>query len=325
MKLKSLILPTLAIALLGSSCSMFHDDLEPCKQKVNIDLSFTHNMQGIDKYDSEVHCAQVLLYDGEGNLYGQYPYDPTGKLSLMLPPGDYHAIAYGGASCADTDVDFNVSLDSKHHYTSLETSVKGSRAAEVAKDLHSHFHAMGDFSVQGLDYGEVNHSMDLVKNTNRIDVELRYTDGRKISGSNFKVYLTADNAVTDHANNIVSLGEDVIYRPFDIGSRQSDTEINGVKPWLSVFKLSTNRLVPEVDMKVHIERAAWPEVFEVIDLNKYLEQLHKKELGNYAYADYLDRQDYYLIEAEIEPDVDKLTIVSLKINNWTMVLNNFDF
>lgn len=303
---------------------MIHDDLEPCKQKANISLSFTNNMESRDKYAEQVHCAHVQLYDREGKLYGTYPYESDAKLSLMLPLGQYHVIAYGGASCDVTDVDFNHPVDQTHHYSTIETTIKGTRAAELAKDLHAYFHAMGDFTVQALDYGEVNHNLDLIKNTNRFDVELRYTDGSKIAANKFKVYLTADNAVTDHANNVVPQGQDVIYRPFSTTECQADKAVDGVKPWLGVYSLSTGRLTAGADMKVHIDRADNSKAVEIIDLDKYLTQLHKKELGSYTYQQYLDRQDTYLVEVEIEPDGDRLIIVSLKINKWNMVLNDYE-
>lgn len=311
--------------MLGTSCSMFHDDLDPCKQKANINLTFTKNMQGSDLYDSEVHCAQVLLYDSEGNLYGHYPYNPDEKLSIMLPPGNYHAVAYGGAVCGDADIEFNLPVNQAHQYTSLETSIKGTRGGELAKDLHNHFHAMGDFTVQSLDYGEVNHTLDLVKNNKNIQVILQYTDGRKITGTNFRVYITGDNTLTDHANNIIKTGTETTYRPFDIANRQADEEVDGVKPYESVFSLSTGKMTEDTDMVIHIERAAWPEVFETINIAAKLKDLPQTLPGNLSLKDYLERQDTWTFHATIEPDIDKITIISLKINGWNMVLNDYDF
>lgn len=311
--------------MLGTSCSMFHDDLDPCKQKVNFNIVFDKNMQGLDQFDSKVHCAKVLLYDNEGNFYGEYDYDKTDKLSLMLPPGDYHAIAYGGVSCTESDVVFNIPTSDNHHFTTLETSIKGTRSTEVSKDLHDYFHALGDLLVKSLDYGEVNHTFHLTKNTNRFRLELMYTDGRKINANNFKVYLTADNAVTDHANNVIKQGSDVVYRNYQSGNEQTDVVIDGNKAWHSWFEIATGRLTEDTNVRLHIDRAAWPDVFVDMPLLEYLKEVKKKELSDASLQEYLDRQDEWTLTFTIEPDIDQFTVVSLKINNWNMVINGFDF
>ncbi|MDE5888337.1 MAG: FimB/Mfa2 family fimbrial subunit [Muribaculaceae bacterium] len=324
MKLHKIIIPAIALVML-SSCSMLHDDLEPCRQKVNINLCYTKNMQSIDQFNDKVHCAKVLLYDSDGNFYGQYDYDNVGKLSVVLPPGNYHTIAYGGMACDESDFDFNISLNDAHHYSSLETYIKGTRATESSKDLHDHFHAVGDFTVRAVDTGEVNTTLDLTKNTNRFRVELMYEDGSKISASNFNCYITADNAVTDHSNAVVAQGEDITYRPYQTGAGQTDEDADGHKAWMAWADITTGRLTEDSAIGLHVDRAAYPDVFIDIPLIEYLEHVRQKELGNMSLQEYLDRQDHWTLTFTIQPDIDQFTIVSLKINNWNMVLNDYDF
>ncbi|MDE6805260.1 MAG: FimB/Mfa2 family fimbrial subunit [Muribaculaceae bacterium] len=322
MKLKNLILPAITVVML-SSCSMFHDELEPCRQKANIRLSYTKNVEGTDKFNEQVHCAKVLLYDGSGTYMGQYDYDAAaGGISVSLPAGNYHAVAYGGMGCDEADFLFADPLSEGHKYSSLMTYLNGTRAGESSKDLHDHFHSTGDFTVAGLDTGEVSTVLDLTKNTNRFRVELMYEDGSAITANDFICTITADNAVTDYANNVVAQGEDVVYRAHTTGIGTAETGEGDVPMAWSAF--TTGRLTADSNITLHVDRTAWPDKTLDLPLIEYLKEVYKHEMTTGTLQDYLDRQDTWNVSVTVQPDHGRVVVVTLKINDWKLVISGFD-
>lgn len=322
MKLKNLILPAISMALLGS-CSMFHDDLPQCRQKVTVRLNYTRNVDGTDKFDEQVHCAKVLLYDGDGVFIDQYDYDSTEGLSVTLPAGNYHAVAYGGMGCDRADFLFSNPLEEGHNYTSLETYLSGTRAAESAKDLHDHFHAMGDFMVKNTDVGEVSATFDMTKNTNRFRVEISYNDGMPVGTGDFSCVMTADNGVTDHKNDIVAQGEAITYRAHSEGTGTTENASGDMVPGIWE-EFTTGRLTNDMDVHLRIV-PSWGSNTIDLPLIDYLDEIRRKDLGDMSLQDYLDRQDRWTIKITVEPNNHLAVVVSVKINDWKVVVNGYDF
>lgn len=320
MKHKSLILSSILAAGL-CSCSMIHDDnLEPCRQQAVIQLAFTRNLQGTDAYDEQVHCATVLVYDENGNFVEKF--DATGRpvITTGLLPGNYHAVAYGGMNCDEADFLFNIPTGEAHSYTSLETFINGTRAGESSKNLHAHFHGTADFTVRALDYGNADASIDFTKNTNNIRVELKYADNMPVAEQDFDVYITADNVVTDHQNALVPQGQDVTYRPFDNGTGTDD---NGVPTAWTEF--STGRLTGDCNATLHVVRRYDGQEVVTLPLPAKLNTIRDKELPGATLQEYLDRQDRWTIDFTLDHIVDQYMVIDLKINNWTVVINDYDF
>ncbi|MDE5552392.1 MAG: FimB/Mfa2 family fimbrial subunit, partial [Muribaculaceae bacterium] len=159
MKLNSYILTLLGAAAL-TSCSAVYEDLEPCPTGADVRLTYCNNMQATDLYDTHVHCAKLLLYNAEGKFVSEYDYTAAPTLSLDLPVGHYYAIAYGGMTCEDASYQFGSNLEQNHHYTTLETYLKGSRAV-IADKLHTHFHGFGEFTISDTDLAHISTTIDL--------------------------------------------------------------------------------------------------------------------------------------------------------------------
>lgn len=314
MKLNSYILTLLGAAAL-TSCSAVYEDLEPCPTGADVRLTYCNNMQGSDLFDSHVHCAKLLLYNGEGNFIGEYDYDGGPTMGLDLPVGHYYAIAYGGMSCEDAAYLFSNPLEENHHYTTVETYLRGTRS-ELADNLHSHFHGRGEFTVSDEDLTHIATTIDLTKNTNNFHVVLRYSDGTPISASDFDCYITADNSVLDHANNIVAQGTPLTYKPYSYDSTRADNILRA--------NFTVGRLQNGCDATLRVIPANSSMQGITLDLLKYLDQIKGNDLPGASLDDYLDRQDDWTIEFILNRESDKLFGLTFKINDWTLVINKFD-
>lgn len=88
-----------------TSCSEVYDDLEECPQGVVLRFVFDHNLEFANAFPSQVDCLSLFIFDREGNLVerrvetSSVLQDEDWRMTLDLPAGDYHAVAYGGLEC----------------------------------------------------------------------------------------------------------------------------------------------------------------------------------------------------------------------------------
>ncbi|MDE6027332.1 MAG: FimB/Mfa2 family fimbrial subunit [Muribaculaceae bacterium] len=326
MKLKNFILSALSGTIL-CSCSAVYETGDLCPQGAKVNLTFCNNMQEKDLYPAEVHCAKLLLYNGEGNFCGEYEYDKGNTINIDLPVGSYHAIAYGGMSCEDADVAFVNPISAPHSYSELQTYLKDTRADRISRNLHPHFHGAADFTVslEDMDYTPV--AIDLTKNTNAIRVVLKYADGTEIDPGNFNFTVAADNAVSDHANAIVKQGRDVIYTPYLTGSESAEGKSpsrNGEDGQSAWADISVARLTADSKAQLKVTPKGSTEPSVDIELISYIEKIKNLDTGTGSLQDYLDRQDSWVLEFNLEPETDRFSGLTFKINNWEMVINSFD-
>ncbi|MDE5773519.1 MAG: FimB/Mfa2 family fimbrial subunit [Muribaculaceae bacterium] len=314
MKLKQNILTLLCVGVL-TSCSAVYEDLDPCPTGADVRLTYNNNMQGSDLFDQAVHCAKLLLYDQDGNFIGEYDYNGGNTMGLDLPVGSYHAIAYGGMTCEDAAYSFTNALETGHHYSTIATYLNGTRA-EVSDQLHHHFHGMADFTITEEDLTHIATSIDLTKNTNAIHLVLKYADNSPIRANYFTYTITADNALLDHANNIVKQNDAVVYHPYGFDTTRAEENI--VKANFAV-----GRLQSDIDTHLTVKTRYGDTVLD-LDLMKYLAQVKELELKDASLDEYLDRQDEWTLEFTLQPEDDKIAGLTFKINDWEIIINNFN-
>ncbi|MDE6559336.1 MAG: FimB/Mfa2 family fimbrial subunit [Muribaculaceae bacterium] len=319
MKLTDIFLSAIAAVAL-TSCSAVYDDLDPCPQGVDMTLTFTRNMNWEDQYDTRVHCAKIRLYDQKGNFFGEYDVDGN-MANLELPVGKYHAIVYGGMSCENASFDFSHSAADAHHYSALETFIKGTRSPESTLQLHSQFHGTGDFEVKWDDLRHREHTIDLTHNVNNFKILLSYSDASEIKPEEYEVTITADNAVTDHSNNVVKQGEDVTYHPYAEGEIADGKKVDGTPAPNAYLDLSIGRLTTDSNATLHVVRKEDGASMLEIRLVDVLEEIMGKDSKATSLQDYLDRQDAWTLEFTIDP---KPSFTTIKVNDWLVVINKWD-
>lgn len=317
MKLNFIALSSIFFAAMCASCSAVYEALDPCPQGANVRLTFCNNLSGDDKFDEQVHCAKVLLYDEAGEFVSAHDLNGS-TTSVALEPGKYHAIAYGGMSCEESDFEFSHDLNAPHNYNDLQSWLKGTRAPESTKKLHDHFHGMGDFTISEDDMDFISTSIDLTKNTNSFRIELVYSDGSPIKASAFDYTITADNAVADHKNSVVEQGEEVTYRPHAEGETE---EANGIN--VAWADLSVAHLMGNSKARLSVTNSAKESVVN-LKLIEYLDKIRQLDAGNIGLQSYLDRQDSWTLRFTLDPEKDLLISLTIKINNWSVIINDFD-
>ncbi len=314
----------LAAAALGlASCDAVYEDLEPCPKGADVTLTYTRNLLNVDAYAAKVHCANLLLYNDQGYLVGNYPYNGAATLSLDLPAGRYHAIAYGGMHCDDSHFDYSKDVNGTHSYPGLYTFIKGTRAGEVSDNLHSHFHGTADFEVPEDAAGHVPSTISLTKNTNNFRVVFQYEDGSPITPNDFNYWLTADNATLSHDNKIIPSGAETTYRPYETGTFTGLHIATGGECANAYADLSTSRLEPSTAAILHVTTAAGDKVMD-LDLIRYLNMIRANEMRSGSLQDYLDCQDMWTLVFMLDPQTNQLAGLQFKVNDWILNLANSD-
>lgn len=323
MRLHNILLSAIAIGAL-SSCSALYEDLDPCPHGVDIVTRFTLNMDGVDKCEELVHCTQLLIYGTDGKFYGVYDVEGDSK-SIELPVGNYRAIAYGGMSCSESSYDYSHDFSGEpHHYTELETFIKGSRAVESSTRLHSQFHGVTTFTVSEEDMQHVLATIDLTHNTNNVRVLLSYSDASQVMASDFDVYITADNAVMGHDNSVKTQGEDVIYRPYADGVIAEGATTSGAPAPNTYLDLSIGRLTADSNATLHIVRKSDGKEIWKANLPEYFGKVLEQDTKSMSLQDYLDRKYEWTMEYTLDPETDLLFGLTIKVNGWIIILNRFD-
>lgn len=326
----NIFLSIVAVAAL-SSCSAIYEDLEPCPKGADISLSFSNNMEGVDTYSKHVHCAKLLLYDADGNFYADYDAEDGQKL-VDLPAGKYQILAYGGMGCQDASYGFGQEIPEPHHISRMHTFLKATRAVGESSDkLHGQYHGLGEFEVKEDDLERVPVTVDLTRNTNTFRILLSYVDGSPIKASDFKFYITADNAVSDHENNIVRQGDDVVYRSYKDGETATGMILNGQPEYMAWAEISIGRLTENSNATLHIDQANDGQE-SVVDLPlvQYLRWIREYDLSDAnldTYIDmgtYLDLQDSWTLTFMLDPNTKKIAGLTIKINKWEVILNQMD-
>lgn len=335
MKLSSIIRATAALCATAAitSCGAVYEDLDSCKPNpagVDVKLVYERNLPGGDAFAKAVHCATLHLFNEQGRYIGSFPSEGN-MVSLDLPAGRYHAIAYGGMSCSDASYNFASVPSEVSHYNEVQTILNGTRATSVWADkLHPHFHASADITVADTE-GHSQVVMGLTKNTNNLRVVLQHNDGSAVDPDDFEFSITADNSTMSHDNSVVSTGNDVTYRKwtsgtipmgFIVGETQDET-----KPVMDAYaEIHFGRMDTTKDSPVlHVVRKDGNKEIIKIPLTTYFRMIKSEELKEVSFQDYLDMQDQWSIVFNLDSKTELWVGFTIKINDWIVNINDFEF
>lgn len=324
-----------ASAALLTSCGAVYEDLDPCPKGADVTLVYDYNMLKSDVFKTAAHCPTLHVYDAEGNYVDSHAHGNNQTLSLDLPAGRYHVIAYDGMDCADASFVYGPELLGNHHYSKATTVLKtNSRAgSESSAMLHDHYQAAGDITVEEDSPSREGLTLQMVKNTNNLRVVLQHVDGSDITASMFDFYVTADNAVMGHDNKVVKQGEDVTYRPWVTGEVASGMLIveQGKDPKQvqnAYAEISLGRIMADDSPVLHIdivdENGGTNDPVLALNLVEYIEMIKSRAFADMSTQEYLDRQDQYSMVFLIDPTTHRWVGLQIKVNDWDVVLNDWD-
>lgn len=347
----------LSLVCIGAtSCSEVYDDLEECPQGVVLRFVFDYNLEFANAFPSQVDCLSLFIFDREGNLVerrvetSSVLQDEDWRMTLDLPAGDYHAVAYGGLECDKASFSHTKAVESIKSLADLQVAVNsvhtGDEAARPASPLHDLFHGALDFTVtDGLDYDKA--TLYMMRDTNHIRIVLQHLDNTPVNDKDFRFEIVDDNTMFDHANNVLPNGT-VTYVPWTTGT--ANAGLNGLPgeesersgratgdPVQVAFaELSVSRLMyksgftwTQQDGKT--QRGPRLRILSLengrtvcdLPLNNYLLLLKSEALGKMDNQEFLDRAYRYNMVFFLDQD-NAWVRMNIIVDDWTVRINNVD-
>lgn len=221
-----------------TSCSGVYEDLEECNRGVVMRFVFDYNLEFANSFYSQVDCLTLFVFDENGNLVtrrvetSSVLQDEDWRMTLDLPAGRYHAVAYGGLECDKASFSFVRPAESVRKTEDLEVLINeeyiGEESERPDHKLHDLFHGALDFTVtEGLDYDQV--TLRMMRNTNNIRIVLQHIDYTPVDDKDFRFEIIDDNTHFNHENNILPEKE-VIYTPWISGTQIAGVDGRPVNP-----------------------------------------------------------------------------------------------
>lgn len=315
------------ILMMGLSCSTIFTSQEDCPKGVALRFIYDYNMEYANAFHSKVHCVSVYIFDEAGNhvttvaetsdILRQESY----RMPLVLDPGNYTLLAYGGLACPDRSFDI----------TNYGSKASGSHINDMYVNLQ-HDDFVSDESLHNLFYGaaalEISHvdefiekDVYMMKNTNNIRLVLQQANGKSLEADDFIFRITDDNSCMDKENAIVSKGL-VTYKPWTTGEFVVGTAEDGQTPVSVAFaELSTSRLTTGTSPKLTVQNVETGEYIINIPLNQYLLLLKSELYSQMGAQEFLDRESEWSLIFFLDDGLRWLN-TRIVINDWVVRLNH---
>lgn len=322
------------ILAVGLSCSTIFTNQEDCPRGVSLRFIYDYNMEYANAFHSKVHCVSVYVFDEAGNhvmTIGETSdvlRNEDYRMPVVLDPGNYTLLAYGGLACQDRSFDI----------TSYNAKASGSHINDMYVNL-KHDDFVSDQSLHHLFYGaadvEVSHEDEfletdvyMMKNTNNIRVILQQLNGDPLDIEDFTFSIVDDNTLFSYDNSLIPSGL-VTYKPWDLGQMSTGTmspegEEEDQDIVVAYAEFSTSRLVTSNSPRLIVKRADYESDIINIPLNNYLLLLKSSQYSDMGKQEFLDREsDWTLI---FFLDANRLWInTHIVINDWVVRLNHMEY
>lgn len=315
------------ILAVGLSCNTIFTNREDCPRGVSLRFIYDYNMEYANAFHSKVHCVSVYVFDESGNhvtTVGETAdilRDENYRMPLVLDPGNYTLLAYGGLACPDRSFDI----------TDYGSKASGSHINDMYVNLQ-HEDFVSDQSLHGLFYGavdiEVSHAdefiekdVHMMKNTNNLRLVLQQANGKSLDADDFIFTITDDNSYMDKTNAVIPKGL-VTYKPWTTGESIVGTAENGETPVSVAYaEFSTSRLTTGTSPKLLVRNAETGEDIINIPLNQYLLLLKSDLYSEMGSQEFLDRESEWSLIFFLD---DGLRWISTRIviNDWVVRINH---
>ena len=338
---KSLLGRTLAVLPLAgffSSCGLVWEDLDPCPSPV-LELRFVYdyNMEFANAFHNQVHCLSAWFFDSEGRLVTVEKVtdrdllaDESWRMHPDLPEGEYHVVAYGGMECGEASFLQTGEMSEGSHYSSLHVQLDNACLTEKdCRRLHNHYYGTADFTVDLRK--DTYATVEMMRNTNSIQVALQHLNGSPIDCEDFIFEITDDNNDFDHENNLLATGE-IRYKPWSKENRSTGMVPDGTQDFRAALaRFTTSRLVhgKETPAMLHVRRAKDGEtVFRVPLINYILLFKHDNTgagLDDMDDQEYLDRENVWNFVFFLDESKGDFWVSSrIIVNDWEVRMNETD-
>lgn len=315
------------ILAVGLSCSTIFTNQEDCPSGVSLKFIYDYNMEYANAFHTKVHCVSVYVFDETGNhvmTVGESSdvlSDEDYRMPLVLEPGNYTLLAYGGLACPDRSFDITSygSKASGSHINDMYVNLKH-EDFESDQSLHNLFYGSAELEVSHVDEF-IEQDVFMMKNTNNIRIVLQQANNRPLELDTFRFFITDDNSCMDKNNDIVPKGM-VSYKPWATGETTVGTAEDGETPINVLFaELSTSRLTTGTSPKLIVQNAETGEDIINIPLNQYLLLLKSQLYSKMGSQEFLDRESEWSLVFLLDDGLRWIN-TRIVINDWIVRLNN---
>ncbi|MCM1293758.1 MAG: FimB/Mfa2 family fimbrial subunit [Bacteroides sp.] len=320
----------LAIATLTGlpACdSAIYDGLDPCPQGARLRFVYDYNMEFANAFPSQVHCLTLLIYDGQGRLVDTRTEttsvlsDENYRMTIDLPEGKYHFVAYGGMACENATFKFVDNPTQGSLLTDLSVRMDARCIdANPGVDLHPLFYGDLDLTVEQESTDYVEGTVYMMKDTNNIRILLQNQDGTPLDSKDFTFTITDNNTLFNYKNDVVPTADGNVYNPWASGDASPGTMEDGGDAVLAYAEFSTSRLTVGSGAKLIIKSVKDGDVLLSIPLVNYLLLLKSDHYASMGSQEFLDRESrwnmiFFLIDG-------KWLDTHIVINDWIVRLNS---
>ncbi|MCM1022305.1 MAG: FimB/Mfa2 family fimbrial subunit [Muribaculum sp.] len=216
----ALVMAAFAMAGLSACNGLMYDEQGDCDPHYKVKFEYRYHLQGkngkyADSFAGEVEAVTLYLVDTQGNVVWQK--SESGErlaadgymMDVDINPGEYSLVAWCGTGVGThfTVNDTKVASD-LHCYMSRERGEDG--RAQSKERLNPLFHGRLDNQVFPEEEGTHVYTVQLMKDTNNINIMLQHLSGEPIDPSMFEFTITDRNGWLDCFNNRID-DEEVDY------------------------------------------------------------------------------------------------------------------
>lgn len=294
------------------------------------------NILDADAFASQVSSVTLYVYDSEGKLAlkktesGSALASPGYAMDIDLLPGNYTMLAWcEGTPAYSPNASFAIGGgDNPASITELSATLP-LRNSGTDSNYYS------DLDIVPLYYGysaEVKcpdtygtvtlPAIDLMKDTNLINVALENLEGTEIEPDAVSVSIEASNSQLDWTNAVTG-DTKFAYKPWSVdmisSERPNRSGEDVTNPVTGIFaEMTMGRLMVDRKPILVVNRKRDNKDIIRIDLVKFLCMV-KGHYGNYSDQEYLDRMDRHTLTFFIDADLNWYMAGGVNINGWKVV------
>lgn len=239
------LLGVLCLATCLTSCESLYDDQSDCRSGIALRFVYDYHMEpGANAFPANVDCVTVLVFDTLGNYVTQFKEtsnvlrDETYRMDILLDPGTYHLVVYGGLTCDhpafDFTPDFNAAQRASSGYTKddilvslpLEDGVSANQLHDIDARTGGLFYGTQNITVTADDRSKNTfrtETVKMMKDTNNIQVILQeIANPDKMNVDDYHFYIIDDNFLLNGYNKPVYISNDGFqpqYQPYHAENR----------------------------------------------------------------------------------------------------------
>ncbi|MDR1936949.1 MAG: FimB/Mfa2 family fimbrial subunit [Tannerellaceae bacterium] len=289
------------LLLLMQGCVM--DDLSECG--VSIHYQYTKNIDGTDKFTSEVKKVNLYVFDSEGLFLNEYSTDTTlsnggNIMYLNISPGTYDLIAWGNAG---EDYELTPFEKGKTTLKEARLSLKRTENKVDRQPGSLFFGALNQIKILPAFQKKQILTIDMMKDTKKIRVITKGLSAQEIARNKYDCRITSVNGDYKFDNSIAT-PDRLLYMPQSAADAQGQL----ISDFVVMRELNDGSTQSKLIVNVHSPDGKPDKELFSVDLTELL--LAQSKTKN------LDMEDYF--EIEITVDYANGT-TSIHIKGWNTI------